>query len=115
MIYIIWWFYAVLVIICRVLKNYSNKPFCDWSWQRKLYFFCWSAVALISFIYGFRAFINNHVFNSFATFLFGIQWILFAFVPCGIKILNKSWLVRRLRDSAFVVLGGAYIYQAFHL
>ncbi len=114
MINLIWFFYA-FVAFAASTKYYASKPLSQWSWKRKLYFSCWSAVVLISFINGFRCVIENRTFNFYAQFAIGIQWMLVAIVPCGMNFFNKPWPMRRFRDSIFIGIGALDIYIAFHL
>lgn len=115
MINLLWLFFAFVAVMGGVLKNYSDKPLPSWSWQRKLYFSCWTCVALISFINGLRVFIEDPTFNFYAQFALGIQFLLIAVVPCGLKVFNKPWPVRRLRDLLFIGLGVLYISLAFRI
>jgi hypothetical protein len=110
---IFWWFYAVVALLGGVLKNYSEKPFRLWSWQRKLYFTCWGLGMVISIVNGFRILIADPSFNFWAQLALGVQLILIAFVPCGMDIFNKPWPVRRMRDLVFIGLGALHIHVAF--
>ncbi len=109
----LWFVVAFVAVLGGVYKNYSDKPFSSWSRQRKLYFSCWSSVVLISFINGFRVFIENPTFNFYAQLGLGVQTLLIAVVPCGIEFFNKPWPMRRLRDLFLVVLGALQIFFAF--
>jgi hypothetical protein len=115
MVNLLYFILSIVAIIGGSLQNYSKKPFNNWSKQRKLYFTCWTAVAFISFVNGFRFFIDNPIFNFYAQFASGVQFMLIAFVPCGIDIFNKPWPIRLLRDVAFIAIGIAHILLAFSL
>lgn len=112
---LLWLFFAFVAVRIGVLKYYSDKPLNNWSWQRKLYFSCWLGVALISFVNGLRVFIENPTFNFYAQFALGIQFLLIAVMPCRVKVLNKPWPVRRLRDLFLVGMGIMSISFAFHI
>ena len=117
MINLLWlfWLLVTFFAVFGALENYSKKSLNKWSWRRKLYFSCWSGVALISFLNGLRAFIENPTFNFYAQVALGILFFMVAVVPCGVEFFNKSWLVRRLRDLLCVVIGVTQILFAFHI
>jgi|GEM_PF-5842000 hypothetical protein len=113
MVNILWWLMAVAGIFGGIDRNYSDKPLLLWSWQRKLYFSCWSVFVLICAVNGFRIFIEDTSFNFWAQLAGGISTMSLAIVPCGMDVLNKPWPVRRLRDLVFIALGAGHIYIAF--
>jgi hypothetical protein len=104
----------LIAVIINALKTYCDGAIDTWCLKRKLYFLCYSTIAIIVFFYELRIFIKNPAFNFYTQIALGAQFILLSLVPCGIEIFNKPWPIRRLRDLAFAATGISQIYSTLY-
>jgi len=112
-IYFVVLFVYAFFAFCAAIKHSGGaRRFGIWSWRRKSYVGIWIIVAVISIVNGFRAFSYNHTFDFYSNLALGFQWLLIAYVPCGIGVFNKFWPIRMLRNSLFIFMGTTTILQS---